>query len=132
MRRRRRREVTQHYEPVITLYTCIVCDDFLTLLSKKPNVVIHILQSCDPNLPAVLKQEPTDVKLFINDENESLPVIRKEKENNTYRPVSKTEYPSPKKKSLVVKLSSQDKQVLRSVCLTLGNAELVGENLPWN
>ena len=80
----------------------------------------------------MLKQEPTDVKLFINDENESLPVIRKEKENNTYWPVSKTDFPSPKKKSLVVKPSSQDKQVLRSVCLTLGNAELVGENLPWN
>ena len=90
--------------------------DFFTLLPKKPNVVTHILRSRDPNLPAVIKHEPTDVKFVINDENESTPVIKKEKENDISRPVSKTDLPSPQKKSLVVKPSSQDKRVLRSLC----------------
>ena len=80
----------------------------------------------------MIKHEPTDVKLFINDENESIPVIKNEKENDKYWPVTKTDHPSPKKKSLVVKPSSLDKRVLRSLCLTLEDAELVVENLPWN
>ena len=93
-------------------------NDFFTPLSKKPNIVTHILQSRDPNLPtaAVIKQEPTDVKCYINDENESTPVIKKEKENDTFKPVSKTDHASPKEKSLIVKPSSQDKRVLRSLC----------------
>ena len=91
-------------------------DKIFTLLPKKPNVVTHILQSRDPNLPGVIKHEPTDIKLFINYENESTPVIKKEKENDISRPVSKTDLPSPQKKSLVVKPSSQDKRVLRSLC----------------
>ena len=126
-------------------------NDFFTPLSKKPNVVTHILQSRDNNLPAVIKNEPTDVKLFIKDENESKskPVIKNEKENDLSRPVSKTDHLSFKKKSLVVKPSSQDKRVLRSLCnnsvsksylileilfvgLTLEDAELVAEILPWN
>ena len=90
-------------------------NDFFTPLSKKPNVVTHILQSRDTNLPAVIKNEPTDVKLFIKDENESKLEIKNEKENDLSRPDSKTDHPSFKKKSLVVKPSSQDKRVLRSL-----------------
>ena len=65
-----------------------------------------------------------------------------------YRLVSKTDHPILKKKTLV-KPSSQDKQVLRSlhknnvgknylilkilfVGLTLEDVELVADNLPWN
>ena len=92
-------------------------NDFFTPLSKKPNIVTHILQSRDPNLPTtVIKKEPSDVKFDINDKNECTPVIKKEKENDTFKSVSKTDHASPKEKSLIVKPSSQDKRVLRSLC----------------
>ena len=58
--------------------------DFFTLLPKKPNVVTHILQSRDPNLAVVKKHKLTDVKFVIDDENESKPVIKNERENDIY------------------------------------------------
>ena len=59
-------------------------DKIFTLLPKKPNVVTHILQSCDPNLAVVKKQKLADVKFVIDDENESKPVIKNERENDIY------------------------------------------------
>lgn len=86
-------------------------NDFFTPISKKPNIVSHILQSRDQNLPvAVIKREPKDVK-FVNHENVSKPYIKKENDSDC---VLKTEPASPIKK-LIVKPSSQDTRVLRSL-----------------
>ena len=64
-------------------------DDLFTPGSKKPNIVSHILQARDQNIPAVIKTEPTC------DKNASKPVIKKENDDDC---VLKSE---PTKKSCV-------------------------------
>ena len=87
-------------------------NDFFTPISKKPNIVSHILQPRDQNLPhAVIKKEPKDDKFVIHKENVSKPFIKKENDDDF---VLKTEPASPIKKSFV-KPSSQDTRVLRSL-----------------
>ena len=116
-------------------------NDFFTPLSKRPNIVSHILQTRDQNLPVTaIKKEPKEVKF--DSKYDSKPFIKKEND------VLKIEPTSPKQKS-IVKPSSQDKRVLGdlgksvnrkffysnihfSAGLTVDDAELVAETLPWS
>ena len=89
-------------------------NDFFTPISKKPNIVSHILQPRDQNLPdAVIKREPKDDKFGAHDDivSKSKAFIKKEKDSDS---ILKTEPSSPIKKSFV-KPSSQDIRVLRSL-----------------
>lgn len=86
-------------------------NDF-TPISRKPNIVSHILQPRDQNLPdAVIKREPKDDKFVIHNDIVSKPFIKKENDSDS---ILKTEPSSPIKKSFV-KPSSQDTRVLRSL-----------------
>ena len=87
-------------------------NDFFSPISKKPNIVSHILQPRDQNLPdAVIKREPKDDKFVIHNEIVSKAFIKKENDSDS---ILKTESSSPIKKSFV-KPSSQDTRVLRSL-----------------
>ena len=82
-------------------------NDFFTPLSKRPNIVSHILQTRDQNLPVTaIKKEPKEV--IFDSKYDSKPFIKKEND------VFKIEPTSPKQKS-IVKPSSQDKRVLRDL-----------------